>query len=241
MNGLTKLITLIFLLNSCGSKSDSNGAESIAQVEATEITPPSSSPEHFTYSMMIDSEADLPSCDDSRKRQLVYIKETSQFKACSNSKWEVVSIKGEKGDKGDTGVAGPQGSTGAQGVAGTNGTNGTNGTVVNSNMWYDTIDKKYWLIPSVEKTATIANATASCGTSDYRLPTYSELLNAVGRGLRTAADAISAPKEGFIEKNGSEGVLITWVDVGSGRNFSEQYVRTGNVMDGSAGFYCIQK
>lgn len=228
-----KLITLTLLvsLTSCGQSSSSGDGSPAAQV--TKSQDPATAPAGVSTSYYVNSLADLITCDSTRHGYLAYVKDSDKFVACLDSGWTEVNVKGQNG------------------VNGTNGTtttiNTVSNTVVNGNTWYDIIDKKYWLIPSVERTATSANAQSACGdsTSAYRLPNEVELYNATSRGLKTQADSLGAPKEAWVQQDQSNaannGAAGSWQALGDGNFVSEQYVRTGGTIDNLAGFYCIQK
>lgn len=171
-----------------------------------------------TYSQLIEREADLPECDSAHERQLVYVVETSQFKSCSKAEWKVVDIKGKNGSNGKDGK---DGTNGKDGQSGTDGVTGKDGQVVNGNMWYDPIAKKYWLIPSIAS----ATANPTICTSGWRFPTSAEVALAAERGLRTAADAVNAPARAYISTP-------------TPNYYVSQHVRSSGTTDGN---YCIQE
>lgn len=48
------------------------------------------------FSIVIDSDADLPACGDANKKQLVYVNSTKTFKSCETSGWVVIDMGGYK-------------------------------------------------------------------------------------------------------------------------------------------------
>jgi hypothetical protein len=80
--------------------------------------------------LYIDDERGLPICNPKREGVLAYLVREREFRACSEGKWQVVSIqgpKGEKGERGEQGPPGPQGTQGPQGLQGDQGIAGPQG------------------------------------------------------------------------------------------------------------------
>jgi hypothetical protein len=188
------LVTMLALLIVHCGKIDPNTTEKLLPDETkktdketkdTKDNAKEQSPEYPT-SQLVQGERDLPACDEARERQLIYVIETAQFKTCSSDHWKVVDLKGQAGKDGKDGTSG---SNGKDGVAGTNGKDGKDGQVVNGNMWYDVVTKKYWLIPSTAS----ATANPEICANGWRFPLESEVPPARERGLKTAADAVGAP------------------------------------------------
>lgn len=242
------IIILSLIVASCGTDSGSSGDSSSPETKSIETksenkSQAKTSAVDVSDALYIATDSDLPECTDKNTKQLVYVEDSRVFKHCSKGEWKIAEIVVKDGKDG---LAGKDGSNGKDGTNGVNGTNGKDGTTVNGNMWYDPVTKKYWLIPSV--------ATcffSSCGFTeptycqgDYRLPYQDELQLAVGRGLKSAADALGAPKEGWVtQRDASDsGAFQT---VGNGVVIGERYVRdnavTAQTGDNIAGQYCIQK
>jgi hypothetical protein len=101
---------VLALTAGCGTASDkSDSGKSETETQAPAATPAS-------YTMLLDSAANLPACAATNEGQLVYLKTEAQFQACSAGAWAVVEIKGEKGDAGEAGVAGAAGEQGEAGA-----------------------------------------------------------------------------------------------------------------------------
>jgi hypothetical protein len=64
---------------------------------------------------LIASSDQLPPCDGSKDAKIFYIKDTDEFKACSDGVWETLDLRGPAGPTGPTGPAGEAGPTGASG------------------------------------------------------------------------------------------------------------------------------
>lgn len=188
-SALLMLFVTVFTAN-CGAdnsskdpnKGDKDGSATIVPQVKVDSAKDSS---NYTYSQLVDTLADLPVCDDTHERQLVYVVETSEFEACSKTVWTIVDIKGKDG------ANGKDGSNGKDGAA------GKDGQVVNANMWFDPVMKKYWLLPT----------TGSVYKQDicikgWKTPAYIDLLPAITRGLAYAATLINAPKDSYVKDPG---------------------------------------
>lgn len=79
----------------------------------------------------------------------------------------------------EQGSVGPVGPAGSRGEIGPRGPAGADGKTITGNMWLDPVTNTYWLIGG---TGTYADATKACGTT-WKVPSYSELYTAYGRGL----------------------------------------------------------
>ncbi len=209
--------------SSDGSKSNPDDKDGTSAASAQQLPVDTAKDSSvYSYSQLVDSIADLPKCDDAHERQLIYVVETSEFKACSKAQWNTVNLKGKDGTDGKIGTDGKNGAIGASGKDGKNGVDGQDGQTVNGNMWFDPVTKKYWLLPSAPTQSPIPNYC----TNGWRMPTANEVSIAAMRGLKTAADAINAPK--FSHFTSSAGGL-----------------NDGQVRDAGSvayyGMYCIQE
>jgi hypothetical protein len=77
------IATLFAILSGCGATEDSTLAHN---------------------SFAVATEAELPTCDETREGHLYYIKGDGSFRSCESSVWTALSIKGEKGDAGTAGL-----------------------------------------------------------------------------------------------------------------------------------------
>lgn len=114
-----KIIILAALLTACGT--DSNNDSGTPPVTAAgQRTQTADEPARDPLqALAINTMAELPACDATRDRQLVYVMETKQFQTCSAGAWTVIDITGPQGPKGDTGATGAQGPQGPAGSTGT--------------------------------------------------------------------------------------------------------------------------
>lgn len=80
--------------------------------------------------------------------------------------------KGDKGDKGDTGAKGEA---------------GVDGQLVTSNMWYDPVEDRYWLIGVVQ------NYNPGVCPKPYKMPSLDDLEMARRRGLFLVSAEIGGP------------------------------------------------
>jgi hypothetical protein len=80
-----------------------------------------------TSAFSIASVQELPVCCPEKDGALVFIKDTSSFKTCSDNQWSDIDLRGERGEVGQTGAQGIQGQNGEQGIQGVAGINGIQG------------------------------------------------------------------------------------------------------------------
>lgn len=240
-----KLLLLVLILASCGTSDNSGGQGNspVSNSNGPVSKPSESETAQSKDALYIATELELPECTDKNSKQLVYVEDSRVFKHCSKGEWKVAEILMKDGKNGKDGAAGKDGSNGKDGAAGKD---GTNGKVVNGNMWYDPVTKKYWIVPS---SATCV--VSSCGVTslslcsgDYRLPYQDELSAALARGLKSSADSLSAPKEAWVLQY-SASDSGTFQTLGSGQIVGERNARDNTVnaerSDSTAGQYCIQK
>lgn len=107
------------------------------------------------------------------------------------------TVKGDKGDRGEKGEKGDS---------------GTNGAMVSGNQWYDAISTKMWVMSTIS-TSTVgwANSLSACG-GNYRMPSPSEVMNALTHGMKACAQALTNAPTQIIANDGqtynvSNGVL----------------------------------
>ena len=105
------IMFLLALCESCGGGSSSTDAATVA----------TSSPATARY---YATEADLPKCDATTARSLVYVKESLEFQYCEGTTWTPIDLKGAKGDVGTKGEIGARGDTGVKGDSGAAGADG---------------------------------------------------------------------------------------------------------------------
>lgn len=154
-------------------------------------------------SFYVNDVKELMPCNAQSSGFLAYVKGTSQFMACDGSNWAQVELKGKDG---------------------TSGTNGKDGTPVASNIWFDAVSGKTWLIPSLS----VAFDAGQCNGNGYRIPGGSELVLAIQRGLL----AKSATK-------------YAWADSGADSYCMQATCQSGetagmkNINQATAGHYCV--
>lgn len=120
-----RLLTLLLMVAGCGadpaqeqpvpakesapvaSEAGSTNTDKPKEAGSSEA-PAATSP----YSLTVDAVADLPICDGSRDRQLVYVLESQQFHTCRENQWQAIDIKGKDGAVGKDGAAGEDGANG---------------------------------------------------------------------------------------------------------------------------------
>jgi hypothetical protein len=187
------------MILSCGS---SGGANAGAETNAKANTP--------VTSYYVDSASDLMPCVNSAKHFLVYVKESDQFMACDGTNWNTVNVKGKDGK---------------DGIAGAQGASGSAGAPVASNMWYDAVSGKSWLIPSLA----LDFSTSQCSGNGYRIPSAAELVTAIQRGL--------------LAKTTTQ---FAWADNGASNYCIQTTCLNGSIHAGdkdpngaSAGHYCV--
>jgi hypothetical protein len=164
-----KLFKLLIILSlySCGTDTSSSGNSPGNE---------SKKEDKLSTSYYVDKEDDLVACDNTRKGNLAYVKQTSEFKACIEGGWTTVNVKGKDG------------------VSGTNGTNGKDGTPVSSNQWYDAITGKMWIMTTIVTSLTGWSNSMSACTGNYQMPSPSEISLALIHGMKAAAQAlVNAP------------------------------------------------
>lgn len=222
---LTYILIISACLLSCGQQpltgqpqtSPSPSPEGVSKPEETK---PVTGVTGFV-SLYLKDYSSRPQCLPANVQQLIYVISVMKFYTCSGTDWVEVDIKGQAGSKGESGKDGVTTTIIKQEVT---------EKLVNGNMWYDPIAKKYWLIPANENTSSAASALAVCGDTSWRLPTYDELQAAIARGLKYAADSIGGPREAWIKGSG---------DI----NFHYYVIvrANANISDNLAGYYCVEK
>ena len=81
--------------------------------------------EWHTY--YVESESDLPECEEDTIGRLYYIESSEKFEACTSNGWITVDIKGADGAPGQDGSDGAPGQDGIDGVNGSPGQDGQDG------------------------------------------------------------------------------------------------------------------
>lgn len=179
----TLLIIMSFVFVSCGG---SDGGGSASDTPASEVNAQSEDNPARNQSITLASVSDLPDCDETIDKQLVYVLDEEMFYLCRKGEWVEVSIKGEDGRDG---VDGQDGVTTVVEEEATN----------KKNQWVDTLTGLTWLIGGG---GTYAQAVAAC-TSGYRVPTWAEAELAIGHGLRAIAASIPATQNFWIDPTGT--------------------------------------
>lgn len=136
-----KYLTIFLILVACGKKSDSRGDG------ATDLMP----------SLALDKKEELPTCDDSRQKQLVYVVDEKIFYTCKGSDWEPIDVT--------------QTAT----------TNTTNVNEFPDSAWVDNVTGYTW--HKGFTAVTWAEAMANCNVGAWTLGTRDEATSAVIRGL----------------------------------------------------------
>ena len=96
----TTIFLGISLIVSCGT-AGTGTTTPITEPTKSPASPPTQTPSTPT-SFLVDTAAQLPTCDSSRGGNLVYVKGETKFYTCSGTTWEVIAIQGPKGDAGTT-------------------------------------------------------------------------------------------------------------------------------------------
>jgi hypothetical protein len=78
-------------------------------------------------SLAIASATELPVCDLSRDKQLIYLMAEREFRTCQSGVWQTIAIQGAPGPEGPAGKQGPAGEVGAAGKDGADGVAGKDG------------------------------------------------------------------------------------------------------------------
>ncbi len=94
----------LFTLVSCGT-SDSGSGSSAASPTPVAETSRSVDPDDESSTFMAKDDSALPECVASRLGRLAYIVSSKTFKACDESGWQTVSIKGQDGKDGTPGTS----------------------------------------------------------------------------------------------------------------------------------------
>jgi len=135
-----KIYTLILmtLITSCGA--EDQGSEPAA--------------DSGQRSLYLNTEADLPQCNDESENWLAYIKADELFKACQGGQWVTVDVVGPKGEQG---IAGEAGEPGTDAVASDIG-----------DQWTDPATGQIWTPLSTSET--YDDAVALCASEGMILP-----------------------------------------------------------------------
>lgn len=180
------LLIIALILTSCGG---SDGGSSTDEAPSTEISAQEAENPARKLSITLAKVADLPDCSDELEAQLAYVKENKQFYSCEGTEWVKIDIEGRDGVDGSDGVT----------------------TVIEQeatnkeNQWVDPVSGLAWLIGG---TGNLATATAGCA-SPYRLPSESEALASISRGLMVITAGISAGQTFWINQAPSHIIMLT--------------------------------
>lgn len=136
-----------------------------------------------SYALSVDDTKDMPACERTNNRQLVYVKNQDKFFACEDN-WVEVNIRGEAGAAGKDGasVVGPKGDKGDPGA---------DGKPVSPNQWYDPITEKTWLVGSLLAQGMIP-VQPPCANG-WRLGSLAETREAIHHGLALASAHLNGP------------------------------------------------
>lgn len=116
-----KALLITVLLIGCGTKnSGGNGADSDQSKVEKEKKLASG---EYHPSFYVEGDEDLKPCTKDIYGALAYVKKSESFKACLDSGWTQVDVKGKDG---------------------VNGTNGTNGVIADNTLWTDPVTKITW-------------------------------------------------------------------------------------------------
>ncbi len=201
-------------------------ADSVAKIDtgAKGDTPPQ--PDVDITAKFYATEAELPNCDQTTVRELVYVKETTQFEYCDAvAGWTPIDLKGPKGDPGKNGKDGIAGKDGTNGRDGTKGVAGNDGS---TQIWVHPINNSKWFLGAAFKNSDLVNAseiTQLCPAGS-RLPTEEEYLDAVDSGIWNQFGTL-------ITAHGNK-ILIE--EEGSAPNFTLKF----GFSNGSASVYTVE-
>lgn len=92
----TKKRAQIFWVMSLGIGLVSCGSSSQSPVAAGGANNGGSNTSQNNYSMVVNTESDLPPCSASNKKQLIYVTSSQSFKTCEDSGWTAIEIGGLK-------------------------------------------------------------------------------------------------------------------------------------------------
>jgi hypothetical protein len=107
--------SVLFLSTACGKEASSAKSGSEIPEDKENLDSPA---DQANLTVVVDSASGLPACAAGNNNQLVYVKDTLEFKVCSSGAWAAISIKGEKGDAGGAGAKGDSGAKGDKGDSG---------------------------------------------------------------------------------------------------------------------------
>lgn len=191
------LILLALLLQACG-KDDANTSNN--KTEATKTEPSTStSSDPAQYAVAIDQLADAPSCNSNKKYLLIYVKSSGLFYSCNGSTYDSIDIKGKDGKAGNDGVAGVKGETGSTGAT------GPAGSPTPSNVWYDSITSKYWLIGGLYSNYLFYQN--SC-TGNYRTATKTETSTAMSHGIWSKVQLQTSEKRAYMSDDSANVMAV---------------------------------
>lgn len=156
---MLKVIIASLLLTSCGSSSNSESSSRESSPEGQQTG--------VATSYYVSSESELVACDSTRRGFLAYVKDKSEFKACLESGWTTVDVKGKDGKNGTNSVSTSDPST-----------------------WKDINTGKTWKVFGYTRYGPISDAATFsqiCQASQgYYTPTVAELKTATQNGLYIA-------------------------------------------------------
>jgi hypothetical protein len=176
----------ILLIVGCGEhQQDSASSAVVAQASSEANGEPSTPSEVDVKAKYYASEDDVPRCDESTLKQLVYIDAISSFHYCNGEEWVSIDFKSQKGDKGDPGAAGEDGVDGINGKNGLDGKDGLDGRDarnIASNEWEHPITDTIWFVGQTISYQDASNGEVLC-PSGSRGPTDAEVEDAVNAGM----------------------------------------------------------
>ncbi len=173
MNSIFITLASLILLTGCGADQEQ------AQKDAEETAAMKIANDRSSLATIVDS--DLPICDDTSLKALVYQRSTDQFFYCENTAWLPIELNGKDGAPGKDGANGKD-AVAPVTTAGDDGAPGQDANAINT--WNDPITGSSWLFGAISVTRTLVSTACSNG---YRLPSSTEAIEAVLHGLLTVA------------------------------------------------------
>ncbi|MCP3684730.1 MAG: hypothetical protein GY861_18840 [bacterium] len=184
---LFKLTLVVFMFTNCGQDTSSKELPSTSENPSEEIS------EVKSYnSLYIKSEKDIPECLEENEGQLIYLSYKEVFSHCESLSWVLVDL---------TGKPGLDGENGAEGLAGVDGIDGLDTLEPATNVWYDAIDNKQWLIGGEGFWNIGVNPWhESVCTGDWRNPTDEEAQSARLHGIFDKSALINGPTKMWLDE-----------------------------------------
>lgn len=196
------LMSLLVLTTACGvepKKLDSSQPPG-GKGRDPDPSPASQAP----LALVVEKQGDVPPCDASRERGLIYVTEAAGFFACAAGIWHPIDLHGpagspgpagSRGSDGPSGAAGEPGAAGPAGPAGPSGSAGASGPVgprgpagpATAPTWKDPTTSRTWILVGWINTRAFAgmDGTVPCA-NDFRRPSPTEAKAAVAHGIADA-------------------------------------------------------